>query len=171
MSKRKNNPQSPTEPKGDAMSAPATGPAPAAIGQAQGETPAPAMTATPATVNAPGQAQGETPAAQLAPIDPAKGAAPRHPRPRLAPMLLTLAQVAELTGDSPETVRRWNDTGKMPRPVYAPSGRGTGAYKRPRFPAGEIREWINAGMPPRKEWEAMKADARAMATAKPSAKK
>ena len=73
------------------MNAPATGPAPAAIGQAQGENPAPAMTATPAPVDAPGQAQGETPAAPLAAIDPAKGAAPRHPHPRLAPMLLTLA--------------------------------------------------------------------------------
>jgi excisionase family DNA binding protein len=55
-------------------------------------------------------------------------------------LLLTAAEVAQLLGLDPETVRRWASAGQMPAP----------AMRRPscvRWSRAQVEEWIAAGCP------------------------
>ena len=80
--------------------------------------------------------------------------APRKTRrPQIAPAVADVNAVADYCQVSPCEVRRWNSTGKMPKPFFLPS-RGTGKAPRPRWLWSVIRPWVAAGMPARAEWEA-----------------
>lgn len=62
--------------------------------------------------------------------------------------LITVAELAEVLNTSPRTIHRLNSAGKIPRPVMLGN--------RPRWRHSEIMAWIDAGMPPRQTWEAVK---------------
>jgi len=64
----------------------------------------------------------------------------------LEPLLLTAKQSAAICGKSLRTWRTWDSAGWIPQPVRI--GRST------LWRANELREWVVAGCPRRKEWEA-----------------
>ena len=64
------------------------------------------------------------------------------------PALLTAEQAAAICGKSARTWRSWDAAGFVPRPIRI--GRST------FWRAEELRSWIEAGCPRRKEWESGK---------------
>lgn len=64
------------------------------------------------------------------------------------PLLLTAAAVAQALGISVRTLRTWDSGGRIPAPRRI--GRAT------RWDAAELREWVAAGCPPRREWLALR---------------
>lgn len=64
------------------------------------------------------------------------------------PMLLTAAQTAQALGVSVRTLRAWDSAGRIPAPVRI--GRST------RWDAADLREWVAAGCPGRREWLALR---------------
>jgi predicted DNA-binding transcriptional regulator AlpA len=65
------------------------------------------------------------------------------------PLLLTAAQAAELCGLSLATWYRMASAGRCPAPVRLSRG-------CVRWRAEELRDWINAGCPDRRIWEAQR---------------
>ena len=63
------------------------------------------------------------------------------------PLLLRAPQAAALLSTSVRTLRVWNATGKVPRPIRI----GQSIYWRPE----ELKAWVAAGCPDRVTWEAM----------------
>lgn len=63
--------------------------------------------------------------------------------------LLTIKDIARLTKISERALRRWDSSGKMPRPIR----RG---QRIVRWPADVIEQWIVGGMPDRERFEAMR---------------
>jgi excisionase family DNA binding protein len=66
------------------------------------------------------------------------------------PLMISADDLARELGISTRTVRRLDLEGKLPGPVRI--GRAV------RWPRQTIVEWIAAGAPPRREWEAMRND-------------
>ena len=64
------------------------------------------------------------------------------------PELVDLAGVAAMLGIGERTARRLDTTGRLPRPLKV------GKCKRWRIE--ELRDWLQAGAPPRQRWEQMK---------------
>ncbi len=62
-----------------------------------------------------------------------------------APLLLQAAEAAALCGKSLRTWRSWDAGGLIPRPVRI--GRST------LWRSDELKAWVAAGCPRRKEWE------------------
>lgn len=62
-----------------------------------------------------------------------------------APLLLTARQAAELCGRSLRTWRSWDSAGVIPRPIRI--------RRCTLWRADELREWIQAGCPGRRQWE------------------
>lgn len=63
-----------------------------------------------------------------------------------AGQLLTAEAVAELLAIGLRTVRQWDSAGRLPEPVRL--------GKLVRWPAAEMRDWIQAGCPDRETWAA-----------------
>jgi excisionase family DNA binding protein len=76
--------------------------------------------------------------------DPAPPAAAVPPAP--VPLLLRAREAAAACAVSLATWRRWGAAGRCPAPVRNGS---TVRWRRE-----ELREWVEAGMPGRKEWAA-----------------
>lgn len=70
--------------------------------------------------------------------------APAHAEHR-APLLLRAAEAAALCGKSLRTWRSWDAGGLIPRPIRI--GRST------LWRCDELKAWVAAGCPRRKEWE------------------
>jgi predicted DNA-binding transcriptional regulator AlpA len=68
----------------------------------------------------------------------------------LSPLLLAARQAAQLCGVSPATWWRWHAAGRCPAPLRLSPG-------CVRWRAEELRAWVRAGCPPRREWEARQA--------------
>ena len=64
------------------------------------------------------------------------------------PALLDVAALARLLGESTRTIERWNDAGRIPRPL--PLSRVRRWYRL------EVEVWLACGAPDRARWEAMK---------------
>jgi excisionase family DNA binding protein len=64
-------------------------------------------------------------------------------------LLLSVTDLARVLGTSTRTIWRLLEQGKLPKPSRL------GA--RTRWPAGEVREWIKAGMPDAESWAATRA--------------
>ena len=62
------------------------------------------------------------------------------------PLLVSTKQAAAMCGKSLRTWRTWDSAGWIPQPVRI--GRST------LWRLDELREWVEAGCPRRKEWEA-----------------
>ena len=60
-------------------------------------------------------------------------------------LLLTAIQAATMCGRSLRTFRSWDAAGKIPRPIRI--GRST------LWRAEELRAWVAAGCPRRRDWE------------------
>jgi excisionase family DNA binding protein len=71
----------------------------------------------------------------------------RHAAPPCA--TFTARELAEFLGISLSTVERLKSAGALPAPVEI----GAGCH---RWRRAEIEEWLRAGCPPRKVWEAMR---------------
>ncbi len=67
----------------------------------------------------------------------------------IEPLLIPGSQAAALCGRSVRTWRSWHSAGFVPRPVRI--GRSV-LWRR-----DELRPWVAAGCPPRKEWSEMLA--------------
>jgi len=67
-----------------------------------------------------------------------------------SPLLLSVRELGKLLSISTATLWRWEAAGRIPRPVKI--GGTT------RWRADEIRQWIEAGCPGRREWNALIAD-------------
>lgn len=63
-------------------------------------------------------------------------------------MALTSADLAEELSISERHVHNLNSTQRLPRPIRL--GRSV------RWSADELRDWLDAGAPPRDQWEAMR---------------
>lgn len=61
-------------------------------------------------------------------------------------LLVSAQDAASLCNKSLRTWRNWNAAGRIPRPVRI--GRST------LWRLAELHEWVDAGCPPRQEWEA-----------------
>jgi predicted DNA-binding transcriptional regulator AlpA len=68
----------------------------------------------------------------------------------LPPLLLRAAQAASYCGVSEATWWRWDSAGKIPRGRKVSAG--VKVWSRP-----ELEAWAAAGLPPREEWEALRA--------------
>jgi predicted DNA-binding transcriptional regulator AlpA len=66
----------------------------------------------------------------------------------LSPLLLAARQAAALCGVSVATWHRWAAAGRCPAPLRPSPG-------VVRWRAAELRQWTEAGCPPRREWEAL----------------
>ena len=64
------------------------------------------------------------------------------------PRLLRGRFAAVIFGVSLRTWQMWNAAGRIPRPIRI--GRS------PLWPLNELMEWVDAGCPPRSEWESRK---------------
>ncbi|MHB1035916.1 MAG: helix-turn-helix transcriptional regulator [Pirellulales bacterium] len=69
--------------------------------------------------------------------------------PHCLPILLRPAEAAALCGKSLRTWRSWDAAGLIPRPVRI--GRST------LWRSEEMRAWVAAGCPRRKEWQSRQA--------------
>jgi predicted DNA-binding transcriptional regulator AlpA len=69
-------------------------------------------------------------------------------RPVLEPLLVEMRTVAQLLSISVATGWRWDSSGQL-----GPRGYKRGGKKL--WQLSELREWVAAGMPHRREWEAM----------------
>jgi len=65
----------------------------------------------------------------------------------LAPLCVDGAGLAVLLNVSPKSIRRLNDSGKLPASIKL------GRLRRWFRP--EVEEWLRAGAPPRREWAAL----------------
>ncbi len=74
------------------------------------------------------------------------------PRPDAGPpaLLVDAAEAARLCGVSPATWYRMAAAGRTPAPVRLSRG-------CVRWRAGELAEWVGAGCPDRRTWEALQA--------------
>lgn len=66
--------------------------------------------------------------------------------PRLAPLALDVRGTAEILSVSPRHLEALNAQGLLPRPIRL--------GRRRLWPVEELRRWLDAGAPPREEWEA-----------------
>ena len=64
------------------------------------------------------------------------------------PRLLRARYAAEIFGISLRTWQMWSSAGRIPRPIRI--GRA------PMWRLDELRDWVDAGCPPRREWESRK---------------
>jgi predicted DNA-binding transcriptional regulator AlpA len=82
---------------------------------------------------------------------PGQSAADRAAPPAagIQPLLLAAPQAAALCGVSEATWHRMNAAGRCPAPLRLSRG-------CVRWRAEELRAWVQAGTPRRKEWEAMR---------------
>ncbi|MEQ9379334.1 MAG: helix-turn-helix domain-containing protein [Pirellulales bacterium] len=62
------------------------------------------------------------------------------------PMLLNASHAAQFCGVSQRTWRRWDASGAMPQAI-------TVGFSSKRWRRFELEAWIEAGCPPRVEWE------------------
>ncbi len=90
------------------------------------------------------------------PAQPDKGeqtpiSAPQLPQ-HLPPLLLTIQQLAVLLSRSVAALERDDSAGRIPRPQRI------GRAKRWRV--AEISDWVEAGCPSRREWEARRRNQR-----------
>jgi len=67
-------------------------------------------------------------------------------------LLISAAELGKLLGVNKSTVWNWHSSGRIPMPVHIG---GTTRWK-----AEEIRRWVEAGCPPRAQWELLRADER-----------
>ena len=72
--------------------------------------------------------------------------------PTPAPLAVSAKQLAAMLGVSLRTIRAMDTGGKLPRPIRL--GRCV------RWNLTELQRWIDAGAPPRIQWEAMKKGGR-----------
>jgi predicted DNA-binding transcriptional regulator AlpA len=82
---------------------------------------------------------------------PEAGERPR-PTPAIVPELIDADQLAALLNVHPATVYRMQSRGRLPAPLRLSRG-------CVRWRLGEIRDWLAAGAPPRREWEARRGAA------------
>jgi hypothetical protein len=73
--------------------------------------------------------------------------------PALEPLLVEMRAIAHLFSISIATGWRWDSSGQL-----GPRGFKKGGKRLWRL--SELREWVEIGMPPRKEWEALQAQRR-----------
>jgi len=73
----------------------------------------------------------------------------KRPRRRPMPLVVDARRLAGLLCCGIRTVRTWDAAGKLPAPLRI-GGRVV-------WSVAEIKLWIHAGCPPRKEWESRKA--------------
>ena len=66
-----------------------------------------------------------------------------------SPLLLRTHEAAALCGKSQRTWRSWDAAGHIPQPIRI--GRST------LWRADELRAWVAAGCPQRREWETMQS--------------
>jgi predicted DNA-binding transcriptional regulator AlpA len=95
------------------------------------------------------------PAVRLASPDPAPTVEELRARPEareLPPLLIGMADLSQLLARSEASLYRDDAAGRIP------AGRKLGASKR--WVYSEIVAWVEAGMPDRKTWEAMKSASR-----------
>jgi predicted DNA-binding transcriptional regulator AlpA len=93
----------------------------------------------------------DTPAVRLAP-DPPPAAENLRARPEatpIPPLLIDMAGLSHLLARSEASLYRDDAAGRIP------AGRKLGASKR--WVYSEIAAWVEAGMPDRRTWEAMKS--------------
>lgn len=64
------------------------------------------------------------------------------------PLLIRARSAAAIFGISLRTWQMWNSAGRIPRPIRI--GRS------PMWRLDELREWVDAGCPQRREWESRK---------------
>lgn len=64
------------------------------------------------------------------------------------PVLVTVIGLAEILNTSPRSIYRYRSEGKLPT--------GLRLGQQLRWRRGEVEAWIEAGMPPRRDWEKMK---------------
>ena len=83
------------------------------------------------------------------------------PTPAVEPLLLPADRAAALCGVSPATWYRMASAGRCPAPVRLSRG-------CVRWRAEELRDWIAAGCPSRREWEARRAADSAGARPRPA---
>jgi excisionase family DNA binding protein len=67
----------------------------------------------------------------------------------LEPLAVCTKELARLLAISVATLERWNNSGKLGPPGIKIGGRRL-------WPLAEVREWVNAGMPDRETWLALK---------------
>lgn len=72
-----------------------------------------------------------------------------RPRRKLSPLVVDARRLARLLCCGIRTVRTWDTAGKLPAPLRI-GGRVV-------WSVAEIKLWIRAGCPPRKEWDSRKA--------------
>jgi predicted DNA-binding transcriptional regulator AlpA len=89
-----------------------------------------------------------------APADPLAHLRDRPEAPAVEPLLAPADQAAALCAVSPATWYRMAAAGRCPAPVRLSPG-------CVRWRLDELREWITAGCPSRREWEARRAAANA----------
>lgn len=85
-------------------------------------------------------------------------AATRYPRPRvrpsramaMEPLLLSAPEAAHLLSISEATFWRWDSSGELGPRGFKKGGRRL-------WLLSELRAWTEAGMPPRAQWEAIRA--------------
>lgn len=69
----------------------------------------------------------------------------------LQPELLTMDQLAMILNVSRKHLHRmWLD-GRLPNPVWVGESRKSRRWRR-----REVEEWVDAGMPPRSDWERLR---------------
>jgi predicted DNA-binding transcriptional regulator AlpA len=71
----------------------------------------------------------------------------------LEPLLVEMRMIARLLSISIATAWRWDSSGQL-----GPRGFKMGGKRLWRL--SELREWVQSGMPPRKEWEVLQAQRR-----------
>jgi predicted DNA-binding transcriptional regulator AlpA len=72
----------------------------------------------------------------------------------IPPALLSAKQAAAMCSLSPATWHRMNAAGRCPAPLRLSAG-------CVRWRSDELRDWVEAGCPARKTWEALRARAQA----------
>jgi predicted DNA-binding transcriptional regulator AlpA len=70
-----------------------------------------------------------------------------------APLAVDAKGLAKRLELSVRTIRTMDTAGKLPRPIRL-NGHSV------RWPIGEIKDWLNAGAPDRRTWEALKRERR-----------
>jgi predicted DNA-binding transcriptional regulator AlpA len=71
----------------------------------------------------------------------------------LTPLAVDAKGLAKMLELSVRTIRTMDAAGKLPRPIRL------NGYSV-RWPIGEIKDWLNAGAPDRRTWEALKKERR-----------
>lgn len=90
------------------------------------------------------------PSLDTAPAQPAEAARPMSSAAAVEPVLLAARQAAALCGVSVATWHRMTAAGRCPAPLRLSPG--CVRWRRP-----ELLEWVEAGCPGRREWEARRA--------------